>query len=323
MKKEQKKMITQLSKKVKKQGGLYTEEKPKLGKKKLYMITEANFEFHIIELILMINDIEPTDIVVASKYGTLIDSFGFNKKFKEASKFDWDSESTSAINSLAFRGKFLTLLLFWILDNSEDIIDAVYEYYPDKKKASIKRQVLKTIITRTDLFVVNFLCQDTLYSDAMYDILDLTILSSGSDHIAKIMSNYQTQRAFIKDALAGDEYEKPLIWHNVIRLAYMMATNNRNFKNLPDYDKNLDLYDPDVVKESIGRLGLAICINRTNSKKKKPEIYKIFTKANPVIDSSFEDVNDHIELKVGTKALIFLAFIINDPALYQFLDEIV
>ena len=316
MKKSDKKYIRELSKKLKKKGGLYDEEKPKIKKKQLYMITEANFEYHLIEMILMLNDIDETKIMVANRYGTIINDFGFDKRFKELSCFDWKKEYP--INSPEYRGKFATLLLFWMLDNTEDLIDSVYEYYPEKKKGSIKRSVLKTVITRIDLFIVNFLAKDTIYSDTMYDVLDLTILASGNDKIAKIMKNYQTQRAFIKDSLESEEYDDSLIWHNVIRLAYMMATNNRNFNKLPDYDAKIDLSNPDVIKDSIGRLGLAICIQRNNHKR-KPEIYKIFSKANPLILSSFDDVNEHIELKVGTKALMFLAFIVNDESFSNFL----
>lgn len=319
MNKANRKRIRKLSKQIKKKGGLYETRKPKLGHKKLYMITEANFEYHIIEQILLLNDIEITDVVIANEYGTIMGDFSLNKKFKEASRFDWSMEYPLMTDDAEFRGKFLTLLLFWILDNTEKIIDNVYSFYPNKKEGKLKRKVLKTILTRIDLFVVNFGNRDYSYSDTMVDILDLTILKSGSDNIAKIIEKYTTQLAFLKDAFQNGEYSEALIWHNVIRLAYMMCTNNTNFRNLPEYNDKLDLTNPDVVKDAIGRLGVAICIQQ---KKKKPILYRLWLKANPDVLSSFPDVNDCIELRVGTKALHYLMFLADNKELNSWLEEI-
>ena len=310
MNKEEKKRLEKLMKRARKKKGLY-DDRPHLGAKKMYMLTEANFEFHLIELILMLNDINVTDVIIASDYGTIIDDFGFNKKFKKASALNWSKKYDADVFSYEFRAKFLTLMLFWILDHCEDIVDVVYSHFENKKEGKIKRKVLKTISTRIDSFVVNFLCQSGDYSDTMLDMLDLMMLKSDSNNVAKVMKHYKTQVEFLNHAFDDPDYELPLIWHNIIRLAYMMTTNNANFKNLPDYDKDLDLYDAEHMKESIGRLGIAILIQQ---KKKKPDFYKMFEKATPRLVATELDTDDCIELRVGVKSLIYLAFILSNQS---------
>lgn len=323
MNKQKKEIVRDIQKRAKK-GNLYESHKSfnQLSNKNKYIIACSNWEFHIMEQILMINDIPVENYLYANKYATVVEEFRVDKKFKNMSKLDWDMIPSETC-SLDFRGKFCTLLLLWIMNNSDNICKKIQKTV-NGSKGRIRRKVLKNIIIRVDMFVVNFLSRDTLYSDNIEQMLDLTTLWADEEKFAKLMENFINQKAFILSAIDNpEEYDFGLVWDSIMKLAYMVTTNTTNFKNIPKYKTMEELKNFDIMKEYIGRLGLAILIHRKNSKRKKPILYSIYTKACPLYYSWFDEIDDAVELNVGVKALSYLAFLIDDEKFTNILTAMI
>lgn len=311
MNKQKQRIVKDIQKRAK-NGNLYTKDLNKLSKNHKYIITCSNWEFHLMEEILMINGIPIENYLYANEYATVVEEFRMNKKFKQMSLLDWEN-FPSETNSLDFRGKFCSLLLLWIMNNSDAICRKIQKNVGGGHKGEIRRKVLSNIIIRTDMFVVNILAKDTYYGNNIEQMLDLTTLWADEEKFAKLMENFINQKAFIIRALDNpEEYDFGLIWDSIMKLAFMVATNTTNFKNIPKYKTAEKLKDFEVMKEYVGRLGLAILIHRKNSKRKKPVLYSIYTKACPLYYSWFEEIEDAIELNVGVKALNYLAFLIDN-----------
>ena len=318
MNKQKRKMVKSLVKKAKK-GSLYIENKS-LPKSSILKITLANWEFHIMEMILCINNIPIQNYLYANEYATIQDSFDFNKKFKNDSCFNWDNFPED-INEADFRGKFATLILFWVLKNSRNICKKVWNEL-EGKKVEVKRMALRNVIIKTDMFIVNFLARDTLYGDSLVGIMDLTIMGNDINKISYIMDNFIGQKKFLIDSISElDKENLPIIWDSIFKLSYMMTTYSTNFKNIPKFDMSIDYTNPDVIKECVGRLGLSILIHRRNTKRRKPLLYTLYTKSCPLYYTWFDDVNDHLELNLGVKAINYLLFLINNDEFTKFINE--
>lgn len=320
MNKSKRKLVKSLVKKANK-GSLYLEDTD-ISKGAILKITTANWEFHLMEMILLINDIPTQKYLYANEYATIQDSFDFNKEFKELSCYNW-SKFPSDINEEDFRGKFATLVLFWVLKNTRNICKKVWMNL-DGKKNDIKRTALRNVILRTDLFIVNFLAGDTIYGNTLIGILDLTIIGNDINKISYIMDNFISQKKFLTETIPLDDNSNlPIIWDSILKLAYMMTTYNTNFKNLPKFDMELDYTNPLIIKECVGRLGLSILIHRSNTKRRNPVLYELYTKACPLYYTWFDEVNDHLELNLGIKAINYLLFLIDDERFTKFINDAV
>lgn len=316
------KKIKKIQKKAKK-GLLYKNRKYRVSAKNMYIINCANWEFHLMEEILMINKIPVGQYLYANDYGTICENFLINKKFKEMSCFNWEIVPY-AKDSLAFRGKFSTLLLYWVMRHTDPLCKMIQSNIQGNK-GELRGKALDNIIKRVDLFVINFMAGDTTYGDNMEDILDITTLEADDKKFHHIIKNFVNQKRFLIDIINCPEDDTPigLIWDSILKLAYMMATNNTNFKNIPKYKEEIDLSDPHILKEYVGRLGLAILMFRANKHRKRPVLYTIWTKASPDYKSSFHEINEAVEFNIGVKALYYLMFLVDDENFTEYITEMI
>lgn len=314
-----KKELKKLKKLSNKKGPLY---KNKIKMKVIHEITLSNFEFHLIELILMINFIPTKNFIYANDGGTLVEKIRLNKKFKKMSVLDWDVSTPNG--SSAFRAKFLTMLLFYILENDTTIIENVININNPDKPYWTRRGLLKTMILRIDMFTISFLADDCLYGDKLFDVIELISLKSCSQAQASINNRYKEQVNIINDYFNDNDCgltSTGLLWHTMIRLAYIMIVGKQNMNDLPKFNEHLINTDVDDMKEIIGRLGIAIFIN--SKKKKISPIYTMWRESGTLLTSCTDGVDENPEIKEGVIALNYLAFLIDNDDFTEYIRNII
>lgn len=290
--------------------------------KKRFNILFSNFRFFIMDLIMMINGIDKDDYFFGDGITTNI-SFKFNKKFKEFSCLNFDSDEKGEMNSLKFRARFATLILFYFMKNIDRIVDKIYEKSEkDGDEYKHKYTILSEIIKRLNSFVVTFLSKNGEYKEHLDSLIEVIMITDkdGKD-AGKIMKIYETQSEFVKVACKSHEYDEDLMINNIIKLSFVMATEKTKLKNCPKYKEGITTNNRNEVRSQIKKLGKAILRERRNE---KPNFYyKLFTKSIPLYYSSFEDINDEHALNVGTKALMYLRFLMDDKNVSKYIDKMV
>ena len=94
-----------------------------------------------------------------------------------------------------------------------------------------------------------------------------------------------------------------------------------NIKKCAEYEEGITTRDKEAMKNQIGQLGYAILKRR--AKESTTSAYKAFGKANPLFYSRFNSVNKEVELNIGTKALVFLKVLMDDPYVDKFIDKMI
>lgn len=330
MKKELNSRFKELQKMFKNKGQLefFGEQRaPKIKMKTLYNINVVNFEFYLIETILRINMIDIKEYIYGSSMGTICDRFRFNKRFKKLSAFNWSKDALAyPTNTNEFRGKFITLLLFYFLDNSKEIISKSYNISKDSlKKGEAKYGFLNAIINRLNIFTSSFLSSNTDYGTSLLNILDLFAIDENTDSAAVKTNVIRSQKEFFGKASdsENDEYDDDLIWNNLLKVSYLLVTGNDKFKHLPKYVEEKILQHKDVFS-NISQLGFAIMKHKVNHKK-VPMLYNMYCKSNPTVSTSLiGTVSDStLEFEIGLKAIHYTLFVLNidslDELIYDYL----
>lgn len=317
MTKVEKKELEKLIKRANR-GALYYTDSKKVSKKFLYKYTLANWKVYITELILMINEIDTDVYIHETPEGIFCEKIKLGKRFKELSAFEWNGASIEQGGAM-FRGKMCTMILFWLLNNAKRVCEIVSQEV-EGKPTETKRRVLRNVNIRVGVFITNFLAGDTHYSDSILEIMELMMACDNMKKTNKYMKIFVNQKWGILDALSNEKQDDAIIWDSVIKLSYMLVTNNTNFKNL-QFIKKMDVRNPAMIKESVGRLGIAILIQRAG-KKRIPPMYRIYELSHPVYFTSIEEVNERRELNYGVAAINFLRFMIDDERFDSFIMSV-
>lgn len=318
MSKEKKKKLETLIKRANK-GALYFIAGKKPKKKTIYKMTLTHWKAYVTELILMINQLDVGDYIYETDRGRYYKDLKFDKAFKNASVFTWDAASIEEDGTM-FRGKMCTLILFWLLRNSKKICNVISEQV-EGKPIETKRRILRSIIVRVGVFVSNFLAGDTYYGESLIEIMELMLACTNMKKANKFLKMLMNQKTGIIDTLKnGDIEDEKIVWDSIIKLSYMFATGSMNFKNI-QFIKKLDVRNKDMVKESVGRLGIAIMIQRCGTKR-IPPLYRMYQLCHPVYFTSFQEVNEANELNYGVAAINFLRFVLDDDIVTKFIEEV-
>lgn len=294
------------------------ERKVKISNKNLYDITLSNFQFHIYELVMMINGIDSSYYLYQTENAvTLNANVKIDKTFKQLSKLDWDEPMD--IDSLTFRGRFATLLLLQIVASSHKIVKNLYAKVDSGKKYKGYFYILDEWITRVDMFVTTYLTNNLNYRDHLEAILE--VLLAAEDEDPEILKRLKETKTFLINACKGREkYTDGIICNNIMKMSYVLATNSMKVKRTPKYQENIDYRDQEMMVRQIGELGLAILKRR--DKEDTPIIYKVFTKANPKIWSRVQYAEEYPEILIGMRALEMLKIFIDDKSVTKYINQI-
>lgn len=329
MNKEMKTRLKELRKTKKKKSGFYQEtvefvEKKvkKLKYKYRYKIAMGNFKFVVMDMILDINNIDKDDYLFSDGF-TLNCEFKFDDKFKKMSSLDFDTKEKSDINDMKFRGRYITKLLFYVLKHVDDMIDVVYDecknYYDSKGK--IKYNILNEFVLRLNSFIVTYLSEDASYREHLEDLMEFFLIYKKRYQSVEVMETFREQSEFVREACHTMSYDQDIMINNIMKLAYMMCTGDVKLRKCPKLIEGMRNDDFMDLKEQIGCLGYAI-MERTE-KESTDLLYQLFSKSYPLYYSKFPDVNELIELNIGTKSLTYLKMILDDFYVNKFIDTLI
>lgn len=319
-----------LDKSFKRTGSIYS-NKPKSEKKKKkghkltpegkYNVTLMNFQFHLYELICEINNIDLDYYLMIDPsrgHAQLVNDFRIDDTFKRLSSLKWDEPST--IDSLYFRGRFCTCLLYKIVRNTHAVIKHIYAETSNghMNKYKLRHVILEKWIQIIDSFVVSYLSAKQDYLSSLYKIYELIgcIENRTDDVIDHIADTEQLIRR-------GNEPDGVVV-NNVTKLAFILATNSFKLGKCPAYDEELRYDDFNSTLSQVGGLGYAIMRRRSKDGSKPPIMYLAFQKSNPLIVSRFYKINEEApEITVGLKALEFSKmFYGNDIRYHNIIDQL-
>lgn len=284
-----------------------------------------NWKAHIKELILIINEIPTFQYMYYDDIINTERELVFDEEFMGMSKIAW-TEFSLKIDDKDFRGRFVTMLLFYIYNNSESIFKYIWNSMADKEKFNkyeTKRDTFKTMLIKLDNFIINFLAKDTIYGAKLVELIPYTMLDMELDKVIDIRDNFIKQKQMILETLDTDGIYNPIIWDSLFKLSYMMATGNTNFKGLPKYNSKADYYDADTIEQNVALLGISILTCRKKHKGIKPILYQMFNESRLEYYSTIDNINNHLELQVGFNAIEFVKFLMDSEKITDWLEDLI
>lgn len=294
------------------------EKVTKVSNRGLYDITLGNFQFHMYNLICQINGIDVGVYMYVDNSHTILNgNMKIDKKFKNLSLLDW--KTPKGIDTLTFRGRFATLLLYRMVRNAHKIVKRIYrEYDEDSKRYRAYNTFLDEVVYQTSLFVATFLSSNLDYWDPLRSLLTLLLIAENND-VDAIDKLTGTRELLLTAVKHPTKYNDGIIMNNITKSAYALATGSTNVKHTPKYDESLRRKDQHRMANQIGTLGLAILKYRKKHEQ-LPLLYDIFQEANPEIWSRFTIVNDAIELILATKSIVMLELLMGDQNIKRYID---
>lgn len=294
-------------------------KKKKSKWERIYLLTLSNFKFFLMDTICMLNGIERDDYFFEDGFPRF-KKFKFNKDFKDTSFLHFD-EKANSIYGARYRARYLTMLYFYFFKNIEKIVNKLSKKIGDESYKT-KINILKDVIVKLNTFTVNFSSNNGDYSNSLKELMNILMITDGNKKNKKVMKIVTQQGEIVKDACKNKHlYDEDVMINNIIKLAYVTATTSTDIHKCPKFKEGVTKSDRDNVKKQVRKLGKAICYEL--NKRKTPEFYKVYTNSRPIYYSNFKDINEDDYLNIGTKALTYLKFILNDKKCNRFINSII
>lgn len=293
----------------------------KMSSEGIYNVTLMNFQFHLYEIICEINDI-PLDYYMAvdtiNGSVQLVNDLILDETFKSLSGLKW--EEPAGIDTLYFRGRFCTCLLYKLVRMSHRVVKGIHNAVTDddKHKYRIRHAILQQWIQIVDTFAVNYLSAKQNYVPSLLKIYELlTYTGKGSEHVLEYLKD--TER-LIRNGKESEGIET----NDITKMAFVLATDSLRLGKCPAFREDFKYEDFNGALEQVGGLGYAIMNRRIKDNRKPPIMFVTFQMANPKIVSRFYQINQEApEVTVGLKALEFSKiFYENDIRARKLIDRI-
>lgn len=303
-----------------------------LGDPKIeYVVTLSNYEVYLIDLLCNLNGVDSRNYIFVTEYGVICgDEFKLNRDFKEMSSLSMADDIPDSIDSLEFKGRFISYIIYDILEDLHGLIKSVYKngIVDQKKKRKYGNYliILNETIKTLNMVIITYLSKDGYYTEHLGRLMELRILSDGSPKKKKYTKLFNRKVEFIRDIcqknLIGMYNEDQfIILNDITKMAYMLATERYNFKNCGLVPEDIKISDKKSVKEVLGRLGYAIMVDR--SKHKANPIYKAYLKAKPEIYSSMKIRVDNVELGIAIQALTYEKLVLDNTGVSSVIDKVI
>lgn len=283
----------------------------KLKSRDVYDIRLSNFQIHLYECLFKINGIPSVlYMYVDGESVSLHKNVKINDKFMKASKLDW--KTPADINSMTFRGRFATLMIYELIQNSHAILKHTIKKVTgeDGVKYKVMNKVLDDWIVTVDSFIACYLSSNLDYTQYLHEIYQLLLIAQDKDF--DIYNHLMTTISLITEARKKHEIgSEGVIVNNLTKMAYAIATDSTKVKRTPKYNPRFDFRDDDDVVSQVMGLGDAILHFRAK-KDTTPALYQLFLKANPLIESRFEHAANSPELVTGLGAIMLVEMFLCD-----------
>lgn len=314
-KREKEEIRNQVNKLDKNQGVKLKNPKDTIDDEYEYCDVLNSIRMALTKLVLILNQVDESNYITYNEiFGDEIKNIKVNKKFK--GKSIWFDEFEYSPDDIRFKIRFLTFLSSFVIKHLKDIADICYIINDDGEFIEYESKVdyLHYTTERLCDLICNMLMNlnygdDLLYFSEIFIYLDIT-----SDTLKKNLKkarNLREQTDILKFRLRKfSGADQDVSMDTLIKLSYMVATTDPKIKGIFDFPEGYKFYKGTMTKQLVQDLGNAIMHSRKNWK--IPEMFKFFAKSDPLLFSRWRDINFNDSLLVGTIALYFYSFVVND-----------
>lgn len=289
-----------------------------LSEKDLYDINLVNFQISLYKMLLTMNNMGEYPYLLKDA-GSLIltKDVEINREFKKASSLNWSKPED--IDSLVFRGRFATLLTYEMIQHSHEIVKRIFKDVEEgEKKYHSYNVILEEFMTRVGYFITTFLTSDYEYADHLIQLYEVLLFVTQRDE--EIINKIKETKKFLIENCYDPSFDSGILCNNIMKLAYVLSTENLNVKRTPEYVENINYHDPLITQQQIGKLGVAIMKRR--KKEDVSLLYDCFQEADPKIISKFPFVDECPELIIGHRALELLKLFIGNKNVSNYINKI-
>ena len=248
--------------------------------------------------------------------------------FTDQSILMWsDHVHSYDMDSLLFRCRFLSLVLLQLHGECYDIIETKASYKDFRHSIEEQKLVLLShFMNDVYRFVNVMLHPDNPYGNIilrMHEYLSYTkknlkhqkMKEMLNGHVINVRHGMKTEK-FTARFLTDD-----LAIYNLLKIAYMLATNKRNVNQIPGFshiegatiDKNLVFL--------IEALGNAVVFSMKGKPRYSP-MFQAFYEARPMVWSQFYGQEERTyPVQMGILALGYTKFVMNDEEIGRFIDR--
>lgn len=297
-----------------------------------YPVNLQNAKIYFLSIAIILNNQKPDDYFVNDGpfihlvYPVSIE----NDYFVENSYlFHLNNRKKYRINSNEFRGRFVTLLCMKIGDLIPDIVDSRFVLSGKKvNEWEEKELILHDVIKIINRFIISYLDNDDFEND-LFNLFVLITLRKAykrkyRKYKMKVLTTFKEQKDRLSEGRTSNRLIKPLMdddiaINNVIKLAYVVMTENLDISKTPNISEGITLKDSREIRELVEALGASINLYD----RKLPFLYQIFMTTIPNIVIKWDEVNTNLNLKTGCKALIYLDFICHDKNIHKLITSMI
>ena len=246
--------------------------------------------------------------------------------FIEMSVIDWeDTETEYNTDSMIFKCRFLTYVLASVLGRTDNIIKREVK---KQKHSKDERAIMacKSYISDVTRFVKIMLHPDGVYKNIilkMHEYVSYSRKKYDHEELKELLNNHMIS---LRENIKPGSFMEPrfleddLIIFMILKIAYLLATNDIDMKNLPNF-KYIEgaTIAHDMIK-IISNLGEAIIKARKNGM--FSPMFKSFMEARPYIWSDYKDEADRdLRVDIGLNALEYVSFVACDPLVTKFIKN--
>lgn len=294
--------------------------------------TNSRFQMYLVAVICTLNGMDVSEYCYSSEtYGQASGPIGIqHAEFTDLSLLNWSKRSCHLPEkTVAFKCKFLTLLLSDIMYQTDKISKRMF-INSGKLIGRYEHQYfyLKELIRDTQKFISVYLMGNDSENIMLKFHQNLAIGQSSSGR-TRLNRKIRESKSELKNGLKRKfipltktfEMTMPedIAIYTIIRLSYMLATNNSDIRGLPEF-KQIEgadtSYDLRGLIESLGS-----CIREYQKYKKRPIMYKAFNDAKPLIKSTYLDINENEYLSIGYRSLEYTKFLMQDKNIVRFINK--
>ena len=296
---------------------------PEMFVESIYAQTDIN----IGALICILNGINPNDWFDKSEvYGINCKPINIDgEEFTEASLIDWKDEEKYNTDSLIFRCRFLTLVLFRMLGRTDNIIKREIKNVKHSKdeKAIMKTKSYVADVTR---FVKIMIHPDGVYKNIilkMHEYISYSKKKCNQFELKDLVNGHIVSlRENTKSTLMSERFfDDDLLIYTIMKISYLLATNDVDLDNMPNFK---EIEGATLHHDMIGLIAkLGTEIIKASKRKKTSPMFNSFRDAHPYIWSEFENEMDKdYSIELGMTAIAYTDFVCDNKDISKFIKEI-
>lgn len=284
----------------------------------------ATYKTILAKLLLFLNNINENRYSFDGIFGKEFEEIRINKKFRNSSM--WFNPNPQDARGNVFKSRFLSYLIAWIIKNLAEIVDTCFYINRDGKFIEYETKVSYAndiIIRISDL--VNDMLSGRDYSSDLLFFLELQFyMSSKKKNLKKNMTkmNDLNDQTTILHTRLKKVYSshQDISMDTLLKLSYMMVSEDPKVKGRIDFFNGYAFNDARMTRKAVEHLGRAIMKSRDEYG--VPPMFEFYIEAYPLIYSRWDDIEQDIPLVVGTMALKYYAFVMNDKVITKRIDKL-